>query len=139
MFLLLTLNRKIFIGRAFPGYDIHIMYYKLLHRFASNSKALLSTTRTNCIIVKKRSIGMFKKEVIFYYFYGMVIWAHSRRCFIFYQISFVFILCLFDQAGWRAYSGLAFGSEIGWTKININTLVGLARRKLCECVYTNLN
>ena len=55
------------------------------------------------------------------------------------QISFIFILCLYDQGGWRAYRDLAFRSEMGSTKININTSVSLSRQKLCECVITNLN
>ena len=69
-FLLLTIIGKTFIGIASSDYDtisIYTMHNKLLQRFLSNNKALLSSTRTSYINGKKISIGMFKKEAIFCY------------------------------------------------------------------------
>ena len=53
------------------------------------------------------------------------------------SISFIFILCLYDQGGWCAYQDLALRSKMGWTKIDINTSGSLSRQKLCKCVCTN--
>ena len=55
------------------------------------------------------------------------------------QISFIFILSLYDQVGWHAYRDLAFRSQMGRIKNDINTSASPARRKLYECVCTNLN
>ena len=47
------------------------MHNKLLHRFFSNNDALLSNARTSYIIVKKISIGMFKKNnFLLFLWYG---------------------------------------------------------------------
>ena len=37
------------------------------------------------------------------------------------QISFIFILSLYDQGRWHAYRDFAFRSEMSWTKIDTNT------------------
>ena len=58
------------------------------------------------------------------------------------NISFFFYFCfvfIYDQAEWRAYRDLAFRSRMRSTKIDINTSASLSRRKLWECVCTNLD
>ena len=59
--------------------------------------------------------------------------ADMSNLFYFY---FVFIWLIGMM---RFYWDLAFQSEMGWTKIDINTVANLSRQKLCECVFTNLN
>ena len=63
----------------------------------------------------------------------------TRWMLLICQISFIFILCLYDQGGWLPDGDLAFRSEIGRTKININISGSLSRQKFCKCVSTNLN
>ena len=64
MLVLLTLNREMCLVSS--DYDaISIMQNKLLHRFFSNNKVLLSSTHTSYIFLKKISLGMFKKNQSF--------------------------------------------------------------------------
>ena len=58
--------------------------------------------------------------------------ADMSDLFCFY---FVFIW----SRWWRAYQDLTFQTEMGWTKIDVNTSGSLSRQKLCKCVCTNLN
>ena len=71
-----------------------IVRNKLLHRFFSNNKALLLHVQvTHCL--KKINIVMFKKES---FFVGSLAYNPLTEMLL-CQISFIFILCLYDQGG----------------------------------------
>ena len=120
------------------------MHEKLLvFKYFSNNKALMSSTYTSYITVKKISIGMFKKKSSF--FRVWLYWkqlgslkgsSHSPRCcwhvrslfsFCVCMLISIFILCLYDRGGWRGMRR---------TKLDMNTSVSLTKRKFCECVCT---
>ena len=104
-FLLLTFSREEGYWDSFfrLWYNICIIYNKLLHRFFSNNKALLSSIRTSYIIVLKKSIGILKKEAIFVTFR---LWLYeeqlgllrgisqSPRC-RWYAKSLLFLFCVY--------------------------------------------
>ena len=52
---------------------------------------------------------------------------------------FYFHFLFIWSRGKRAYRDLTFRSEMGWTKIDMNTSAGLARRILYKRICTNLN
>ena len=144
MFLLLTLTRNFFFfWIASSDYDtisIYIVFFQTITRCCQVHAQATS-------LFKKISIGMFQWEAIFVTFR---VWLHEKqlgpfggdilltRMLLICQTSFIFILCLCDQGGWRAYRYLVFRSKMWWKKNDINTSASLARR-ICECISTNLN
>ena len=112
-------------------YNIHIMHNKLSHGFFSNNKVHVQATS---LLKRNKHWNAFRVWLYEKQLGSLRGISHSRRC-CWYVIFLLFLFCVYIWS-----SGMTrFRSKMRWTKIDINTSASLSRRKLCQCVCTNLN